>query len=54
MSGNVYLGGDTYSSENVTFEGYQNGLLGQENLFVVKFDTSGNRICATCYGIGHD
>ena len=53
-SGNVYLGGDTYSTSGITSGGFQNSLAGTENLCVAKFDAGGNRLCATYFGILHD
>ncbi len=51
--GNVYLAGDIYS-HNMAHLGFQNTLNGSENTFVVKFDPSGNRVCATYYGEWHE
>ncbi|HLG03425.1 MAG TPA: SBBP repeat-containing protein, partial [Bacteroidia bacterium] len=53
-AGNVYIGGDTYSLNGIASAGFQNNLAGTENEFVVMFDSSGNRRCATYYGQTHD
>ena len=56
--GNVYLGGDTYSTSGIASGGFQNSLTGSgavvENQFVAKLDANGNRLCATYYGQAHD
>jgi len=49
-AGNVYLGGYTYSTTNIAFQGFQNTLVGTENFYIVKFTSAGVRICATYYG----
>jgi len=51
-SGNVYLAGNTYSTESLSFGGFQNKdpFIGTINAFLVKFDGNGNRIWATYYG----
>ena len=49
-SGNVYLGGTTFSSTNIASGGFQDTLRGSEDAFLVKFDANGNRIWATYYG----
>ena len=52
-SGNVYLEGVTASLDNIAFGGFQDTLAGGgqgANYFLVKFDASGNRLCATYYG----
>lgn len=54
QSGNVYLAGDTYNHTGIADGGFQNILIGQENEFVVKFDSSGNRFCGTYYGQLHE
>lgn len=53
-SGNVYLGGDTYSSSGIASNGFQNIKQGTENEFIVKLDSNGNRLCATYFGASHD
>jgi hypothetical protein len=52
--GNVYLAGDTYSANGLTPDGFQNNLGGEENAFLVKFNSNGNLICATYYGQNHE
>ncbi len=52
--GNIFLAGDTYSSTGIAAGGFQNNLIGIENEFIVKFDSSGNRFCATYFGQSHD
>ncbi|MCG3164792.1 MAG: hypothetical protein POELPBGB_00551 [Bacteroidia bacterium] len=54
INGNIYLAGMTYSSDNIASNGFQNNLTGIENQFFVKFDSSGNRLCATYYGQNHE
>ena len=52
-AGNVHLSGDTYSTgSSLASGGFLNSLMGAENEFLVTFDPSGNRICATYYGHG--
>ncbi len=51
---NVYLSGDSYSANGIAFLGYQDNLAGLENEFIVRFDSSGVRYCATYYGQAHD
>ena len=54
-SGNVYLTGGTYSpGSSLASDGFQNSLIGTENTFLVNFDSSGNRICATYFGKKHN
>ena len=48
--GNVYVAGGTYSTSGISFSGYQNAIAGNNDLFLVKFDTSGNRIWGTYFG----
>jgi gliding motility-associated-like protein len=51
----VYFAGDTYTPGSaLSLNGYQASLTGTENVFLAKFDPSGNRICATYYGQVHD
>ncbi|MGE0636948.1 MAG: gliding motility-associated C-terminal domain-containing protein [Bacteroidia bacterium] len=52
--GNIYLGGDSYSTAGVALNGFQNDLLGTENEFIATFDSAGNPYCATYFGIVHD
>ena len=47
---NVYLGGDTSSSSGIASAGYDTSLEGTNDMFIAKFDSSGNRIWATYYG----
>lgn len=49
-SGNVYISGVTYSTTNIASSGFQNILTPAMDCFVAKFDTAGNRVCATYYG----
>lgn len=53
-TGNVYLAGDTYSSDSIASGGFQNILVGKENQFVAKFNANGIRSCATYYGQSHE
>ncbi len=54
VSGNVLIGGDTYSTTGISFDGFQNNLVVMENQFVVRFDENCVRLCATYYGQSHD
>lgn len=54
IAGNIYLGGDSYSSNYISSNGFQNALSGDENQFIATFDTSGNLFCATYYGQNED
>lgn len=48
---NVYLVGYTYSTNDISFNGFQNSIGGATlNGYLVKFDSSGNRLWATYYG----
>ena len=49
-TGNVYLSGTTNSTNNIALGGHQNSLAGDYDAFLVKFNSSGNRIWATYYG----
>ncbi|MDR3681379.1 MAG: SBBP repeat-containing protein [Flavipsychrobacter sp.] len=52
-AGNVYATGTTNSASNIALAGYQstyNSSNGHNNAFLVKFDSSGNRLWATYYG----
>lgn len=49
-SNNVYIGGIACDDNNVACVGYQNGLNGIHNAFLVKFNSSGTRQCGTYYG----
>lgn len=48
--GNVYLLGETQSFTGISFNGFQNTSGGYQDLFLAKFDSSGNRLWATYYG----
>ncbi len=53
FAGNVYLAGDTYSTDSIAWKGFQDtigGLSGGFNAFLAKFDANGNRLWATYYG----
>ena len=51
VSGNVYLAGSTTSLSNIASGGFQNTHGGvSTNPFLVKFNSSGNRLWATYYG----
>ncbi len=50
-AGNVYLVGQTFSTDSIAFGGFQNTYGGGEwDAFLVKFDANGNRLWATYYG----
>jgi hypothetical protein len=53
-SGNIYMGGDTYSNTGIAINGFQNILQGTENEFIAKIDSLGNLHCATYFGVNHD
>ena len=46
----VYLGGYTESFTGIALAGFQNYFALPRDCFAAKFDTSGNRYCATYYG----
>ena len=48
--GNVYLAGYTFSTTGIASGGYQNTYGGILDAFLVKFDSSGNRVWGTYYG----
>ncbi len=48
--GNVFLGGYTYSSNSIAYEGLQNTKDGVNDGFLVKFNSLGVRIWGTYYG----
>jgi PKD repeat protein len=52
--GSVYMAGETRSNNNISFNGYQNTFgstsSGIGDGFLVKFDSSGNRVWATYFG----
>lgn len=49
-TGNVYISGQTSSTNNVFYNGHQNNLGGGSDLFLAKFNTNGIRQWATYYG----
>ena len=49
-TGNVYLAGWTNSNSNVAFGGHQNTFGGNQDAFLVKFNSTGVRQWATYYG----
>jgi hypothetical protein len=49
-AGSVYLTGITASTANIASGGFQNSLGGGTDAFLVKFDSSGNRLWSTYYG----
>ncbi len=49
-SGNVYITGITGSATNISSGGFQNTPAGGYDGFLAKFDSSGNRLCATYFG----
>ncbi len=51
LSGNVYMGGDTYSTSGIASGGSQSTFGGGlYDAFLVKFDSGGNRLWGTYYG----
>ncbi|MFM9987594.1 T9SS type B sorting domain-containing protein [Flavobacterium sp.] len=53
---NIYIAGQTFSSDfNTTSTAHQNVMNGSSDGFIIKFDTTGNRIWNTYYGgLGFD
>ncbi|MEX1193295.1 MAG: SBBP repeat-containing protein, partial [Brumimicrobium sp.] len=49
-NGNVYISGGTSSSNNIALNGHQNSFGGNEDAFLVKFNSNGIREWATYYG----
>ena len=50
---NVYLSCESYGgSPGMASDGIQSTQIGFSDLLLVKFDSGGNRLCATYYGIG--
>jgi hypothetical protein len=49
-SGNVYMAGNTNSTSAIASGGFQNGNNGGEEVYLVKFNSAGNRLWATYYG----
>jgi gliding motility-associated-like protein len=49
-SGNVYLAGQTASTNNIALGGHQNTIGGNDDAFLVKFNSAGVRQWATYYG----
>lgn len=49
-NGNVFLTGYTTSATNIALGGFQNIYAGGSDAFLVKFNSSGNRLWATYYG----
>lgn len=48
--GNVYMSGHTNSANSIASGGFQNTFAGDYDVFIVKFDSAGNRQWATYYG----
>jgi hypothetical protein len=48
--GNVYLAGTTMSPKDLSFSGFQNVFGGIQDAFLVKFNSTGQRLWATYYG----
>ncbi|MNU64532.1 Beta-propeller repeat protein [compost metagenome] len=55
-SGNIYMAGTSYSSNNISFNGHQNAFGGNaDDAYLVKFNSNGVRQWATYYGdMGYD
>ena len=49
-SGYIYLAGDTFSPAGIASQGFQNMIAGETDSFLVKFNTSGQRIWGTYFG----
>ena len=54
QNNNVFLAGFTYSTSGIASGGFQNTMGGNEDAFLVKFDSLGNRMWGTYYGGGND
>ena len=54
-SKNIYIYGETRSSSNIAYNGFQNNLIstgfGTQNAMIVKFNPNGQRLWASYYGI---
>ena len=50
INGNVYLAGKTSSSANISFEGYDLTYGGNNDAFVVKFNSNGMRLWGSYFG----
>jgi hypothetical protein len=50
LSGNIFLTGNSSSSQGIAYNGYQNIYGGNEDAFVAKFTTNGPLIWATYFG----
>ena len=50
MHDNIYMAGTTASDSGIAYQGFQNIRNGEGDGFLVKFDSSGNRLWATYYG----
>lgn len=49
-SGNLYISGETYSTMNISYQGYQDSLWGSSSAFLIKFNPNGVREWGTYYG----
>lgn len=50
LNNDIYFSGNTNSSSGIAASGFQNTLVGSYDGFLVKFNSSGNRLWATYYG----
>jgi gliding motility-associated-like protein len=50
--GNIYLTGVTFSANNISYNGFQNNLIGPKNLYLAKFNSTGSRIWSSYFGAG--
>lgn len=48
--GRIYLYGTTSSNTNISYNGFQNSFTSGTQIFLVKFDSKGNRLWGTYYG----
>lgn len=53
-SGNVFVSGWGFSTSGIASGGYDNTFSGQNDSYLVKFDASGSRLCATYHGGTND
>lgn len=53
-SGNIYLIGETSSTSGIAYNGFQNSFAGSFDVFLVKMNSSGQRLWATYYGSSGD
>lgn len=51
----IYISGESFTgSLGMSSDGFQSGQMGFMNAFLAKFDTKGNRLCSTLFGMGSE